>query len=186
MKLFRIKNWQLELEPEVWGYTPFKKLLDRDKTKDKQIAFKEMFFIYNYADVKSDYIQITNEKEKIKEIKKDIGLPSSWKIDKTIKEALEFYTRRSVTTVEELYKAANKAAGDIANFLKSTDTLLKERDTNGKPVFTLNSITGSLKQVPDIMKNLKSSYKELIKEKEDKENRKSGARAFNLFEDGLT
>ena len=185
MKLFKMVNWQLEVDEELWTIEVFNKILQRDKSKDKAISFKEIAFIYHFCDVKSDYVYITNKEERTKEVAKDVGLHSKWKLDNLIQEAIDLYLDRAVTVSEKLYKSSLKSATDISKYLDGTKALLAERDDKGKPVYKPNDITASLKTVPEIMKNLKESYKELIKEKEDLEGKSKGARKFGMFEDGL-
>lgn len=185
MKLFEMKNWELTVSEEAYGITPFKKILERDKSKEKEKAMKEMLFIYFYSDVKSDYQYITNKKDKTEEIKKDIGLPKSWKIDKVIENAIEIYVKRSQTIIEKLYVQSMKSASEIGNYLENTKILLEERDKMGKPVTDINKISQSVQRVPKLMRDLKEAYKEVIKEKEDNENKQKGSRKFNIFEDGL-
>jgi len=185
MKLFKIVNWVLEVEEELWTIEVFNKILKRDKSKDKSIAMKEVAFIYHFCDVKSDYVAITNKEIRIKEVSKDVGLPDKWVYDSVIEEACNLYERRAVTVSEKLYKSSLKSADDVSDYLNNTKSLLDERDDKGKPVHTINSITAALKGIPDIMKNLKNSYKELIKEKEDLEDKSKGSRKFGMFENGL-
>jgi len=185
MKLFKMVNYQLEVEEEVWGLSPFSKILKRDKSKNKDTAFKEVLFIYYYSDIKSDYLSITTPKEKAESIKKDISLPEKWEMDNVIEEAIELYNRLSCTVSETLYKSAIKSANDISDYLNNTNALLKERDDRGKPVYQLNAITAGLKSIPGIMRDLKASYTELLKEQEDLTNKKKGSRTFGMFEDGL-
>lgn len=184
MKLFQMVNWQLEVSEEVWGLLPFKKLLDRDKSKDKERALKELLFIFFYSDVKSDYL-LMEEDERITEIKKDIGLPKTWKIDKDIQLAIDTYEKVSSSIIEELYKNTIKSARAIGNYLKNTDALLKERDNSGKVVTDIAKITASVQKVPKLMVDLKSAYKEVVKEQEDNNNKKKGSKSFNIFEEGL-
>lgn len=185
MKLFEMKNYNLQVEESVWGLLPFKVLLKRDKTRQKEIANKEMLFIYFYTDVRSDYVYITDDKTRAAEIKKDIGLPEDWKIDKAIQEAIDFYDSKSVTPIANLYKSSLKAANDISNYLKSTDELLQERTDKGTVVTTLAVITSSLKQVPGIMRDLKAAYKEVVAEQKEMEGRTKGSRTLGMFEDGF-
>lgn len=185
MKLFEMKNWELTISEEAYGITPFKKILERDKSKEKEKAMKEMLFIYFYSDVKSDYQYITNKKDKAEEIKKDIGLPKSWKIDKVIENAIELYVKRSQTIIEKLYVQSMKSASEIGNYLENTKALLEERDKMERPVTDINKISQSVQRVPKLMRDLKEAYKEVIKEKEDNENKQKGSRKFNIFEDGL-
>ena len=73
-----------------------------------------------------------------REIKKDIGLPDDWKMDNIVKEAIEFYSKMSITPTAKLYKSALKAADDIAKYLEMTDILLAERTDKGSVVTPLS------------------------------------------------
>jgi hypothetical protein len=186
MKLFKMKeDWTLHIEEEVWSLLPFKKILKKDKSRSKELALKEMSFIYFYTDIKSDYLIITNDKIREEEIKKDIGLPEDWKIDTTIREAIDFYESRSTTTISKLYKDALKAANDVSEYLRSTDVLLAERDDRGKPVTAVNTITSAINQVNKLMKDLKAAEKEVLKEQQEMEGRMKGSKQLSVFEEGL-
>ena len=186
MKLFKIVNYQLQVEDEVWTIEAFNKILKRDKTKDKSVSMKEMAFIYHYCDVRSDYVAETNKKTRAETIQRDIGLSAKWKIDAVIKFACDLYEERAVTVSEQLYKASLKSASDVAKHLRGTASLLAERDEKGKPVHTINSITAANKMIPDMIKNLNQTYKEVIKEQNDLADKKKGAKQFGMFEDGFT
>ena len=64
MNGFTLRDYVLTVEDNMWGLIPFKKILKRDKSRDKDRALKEMLFIYYYSDIKSDYLIITNDKIK--------------------------------------------------------------------------------------------------------------------------
>jgi hypothetical protein len=185
MNLFEVKDWELTIKEEVYGLSPFRKLIDRDKTKDKQLALKELLFIYFFSDIKSDYNYIMSEDHKVEEIKKDINLPSKWKIDKDIEKAIELYKERSQTVIQKLYTQSLKSVSEIGNYLENTKELLEERDERGKPVFDISKITIAVQKVPKLMSDLKDAYKEVVKEIEDTENKKKGSQSYNIFEDGL-
>ncbi len=185
MKLFEMKDYNLQIDEAVWGLLPFKTILKRDKNRNKETAFKEMLFIYYYADIRSDYVYLTDDKERTKEIIEDIGLPTDWKIDKVIEDALRFYVSRSISPIGKLYKSSLKAADDISKYLESTDVLLAERTDKGSVVTPLSTITSSLKAVPGIMKDLKAAYKEVLAEQKEMEGRTKGSRTMGLFEEGL-
>ncbi len=183
MKLFEVIEWQLTVSEEAWGLAPFKKILDRDKTKDKEVSLKEMLFIFFYCDIKSNYINFPPDQRE-SEIKHDIKLPSKWKIDKVIIEAIALYERISTSVVEKLYIQSLKAATDIGNYLENTEALLNERDENGRIVTDINKITQSVARIPILMRDLKAAYLELVKEREDITKKTKGSKKFNLFEDG--
>lgn len=183
MKLFKMEKWQLSVSEITWGLSAFKKILDRDKTKQKEIALKEMLFIYFYCDVKSDYLPM-READRLSEIKKDISLPAKWKLDATIKAGIDLY-KKHTTVIERLYMQSLKSASDIGDYLEKTKELLNERDMQGKPVTDIAKITMANSRMPKLMADLKAAYKEVVKEQQDNENKKKGARAFNTFEDGI-
>lgn len=182
MKLFEMVNWELRITDQAWGILVFKKLLTRDKTKDKEKALKEMLFIWHYADIKSDYMHLTDLKERTSEIKKDIGLPKPWKIDKDLTLAINFY-KQDRSVIEKLYRDSLASGHAIGDYLSRTKELLAERDVQGKVVTDIAKITQSVSKMPKLMADLKAAYKEVVKEQEDKEGRKKGSKAFNVFED---
>jgi len=185
MKLFEMKDFTLNVSVEAWGLLPFKAILKRDKSRGKETAFKEMLFIYYYSDIRSDYMYITNDKERQREIVKDIGLDSDWTMHETIKEAIAFYKSKSITPIGKLYMSSLIAADDVSKYLESTKELLDERTANGSTVTTLPMIMTSLKTIPAIMKDLKAAYKEVLAEQKELEGRTKGSRTMGLFEDGL-
>lgn len=178
-------NYSVTYSPLLLTLSPFKKIIDRDKTKGKETAIKELSFIVFFADIRSDYMYIVSDEERAAELVKDLELPKDWKVDGVIKQAIEFYTNRSTTVNSSIYKSACKAAIDISNYLNKTDVLLDERDENGKVVTDISKITSALEKVPKIMANLNSAHTELIKEQKITEGRTKGSKTFNMFEDGL-
>ena len=185
MNGFLLKEYVLTVEDNMWGLEKFKKILKRDKSRDKDRALKEMLFIYYYSDIKSDYL-IIDSKFRIEEIKKDIGLPEDWRIDSVLQEAIDFYEERSLTVVGKLYKNALVAANDISDYLTKTKELLEERDDKGKPVTTLTTIVGGISKIKTVMQDLKAAEKELIKERIETEGKMKGQQAMGIYESGLS
>jgi len=184
MKLFRVKDWKLVMEPEALEIQAFKVILDRDKSKQKEFAIKELLYVYFYCDIRSDFV-ILPVKEREEAIKKELVLPNKWKQDKSIEEAIRVYNEYSETTIQRLYKQAVKSVHDIGNYLEHTDELLAERDDRGKPVTDIGKITASVQRLPKLMADLKAAYKEVIKEQEEIEGKKKGSRTMNTYENGL-
>jgi hypothetical protein len=185
MNSFIFKDGVLHVSDEAWGLSPFKKILKRDKSRSKDIALKEMLFIYYYADIKSDYLIIPNLKERTVEIVKDIELPDNWKIYNVIKEAIEFYEIRSLTVISKLYKDALTSVHEMSEYLKDTGALLRERTASGGTVTTLQMIAGTNEKIPKIMQNLKAAEKEVLKERSELEGKMKGKQTFGMFELGL-
>ena len=184
MNGFTLLNGVLPVDDNLWGLEKFKKILKRDKSRNKDLALKEMLFIYYYTDIKSDYL-IIDIKLRTNEIIKDIQLPDNWKIDSIMEDAINFYEERSLTVIGKLYKNALLAANDISEYLTKTKELLEERDDRGKPVTTLTTIVGGISKIKVVMQDLKAAEKELIKEKIETEGKMKGQQQMGLFEAGM-
>ena len=182
---FDKENYSVSYSPQLLTLKPFKKLIDRDKSKNKERAVKEISFIAFFADLRSDYMYIVDDDERTHELIKDLDLPSTWKVDKEIQDAIDFYLERSTTVNSTIYQGACKAAIDVSKYLRTADILLQERDAHGKVVVDINKITGALEKVPKIMANLNAAHQELVKEQKITEGRSKGSRTFNMYEDGL-
>jgi hypothetical protein len=184
MKLITLKGWDLHVEEEAWGISAFKELLDRDPDPEKQLAIKEMLFVYFWCNVKSDFSNIPENKRE-ESIRPEIDLPEDWVMDEKIKAAIEVYKKYSTTTIQRLYLQSLKSAQDIGDYLENTEALLAERDDRGKPVVDIGKITGALDKIPKIMSNLKDAYKQVVKEQDDIEGKKKGSQTMNMYEEGF-
>ena len=180
---FKKESYEVTFTEECTLLVPFKRILDRDKSKNKELAVKEISFIYLYSDITSEYQAIIDKEERLDEIKKDINLPKNWKIDKILEEAIEFYTIRSRTIVHSLYDSAMIAASAINDVFSNAKNLINDSDDK---IAATQKIITALEKVPKIMANLKEAEKELLKQIEEKDGKKLGSKTMNTFEDGLT
>src|SRR5574343_485476 len=97
-QIFDISNGEVVLTPEALAIPSFKKIWDRDKSKDKTRALDEIKYVVFLCDpVKSPYKDI-EEIEKAEIIRKDIFGESKWQPDEVIIEAMDKYTELRFTT----------------------------------------------------------------------------------------
>jgi len=179
---FNKNSYEVTFTEECTLLVPFKKLLDRDKSKDKNTALREISFIYLYADITSPYNAIIDLDDRLDEIRKDIDLPKTWKIDKQLNEAIEFYRIRSKTIIHSLYDSAMIAASAINDVFKDAKILINDSDDK---IAATQKVIAALEKVPNVMANLKKAEKELLRQIEDNEGKKVGSKSKNIFEDGL-
>ena len=184
MKLFELNRltYEIDIAPEALLLEPFKRLIDRDKSKTKDMAKKELAFIYHYCDIRSDYMG-TEDSQRMVQILDNLNFPNKYKLDKDMLEAISFY-KSFKTPVETLYEGAIIASQAVDKYLRNTEELLAER-IDGKVVTDIAKITSSIEKLPKIMANLKAAEKELVKEKKETEGRMKGSKTMNTFEDGL-
>lgn len=184
MRLFEFSKESYEVHPseECLILTPFKKIITKDKSKDKSLALKELAYVWFFADITSPYMGIIELIDRTEEIKKDIDLPKTWKPDQAVKEAVEFYRIRSKTIVHALYDSAMIAASAVNEVFRDAQILIQSSDDK---IAAAQKVIQALEKVPKVMQNLREAEKELIRLIEDKEGKKIGSKTFSVFEEGL-
>ena len=161
MRLLKYEGYTLTFEPELLTLKVFKELYKKDKSKDKNKFIQELGFIYFYADPRSDYQYITDEEQRIQAIIEGEGLPSNWKIDKSLEDAIIFYNKFKPTSAL-LLEDTRYAVDKLRTLLRNIN--LNEVDDKGKPIYTLNTVTATIKQIPSLVKDLDEAERALARE----------------------
>lgn len=180
MNLFQLIEYNLHISEEAYALAPFKKLLDNDKSKDKEVAMKELAFVWYVSDIKSDYNYILNPKDKQEEIIKDLNLPKGWKLNKDVQTAIDFYKERSKTVSSVILENSLFIANTLSNKMKKIVT----DDENALSIKDIESISKGLTQMPTIVTSLQKLEQTVIKEQSEKSSN-VGSQEKALFEDGL-
>jgi hypothetical protein len=178
MKLFELKNWNVIIAEQAYLLRPFKTILDNDKSKDKELATKELAFVWFFSDIKSDYNYILNEKEKAEEIRKDLKLDDKWKMSDDLKKAIDFYRERNKTVSSEILNNSLFIANKLSNEMKKTV------EDNDLSIADIEKISKGLTQMPNIVASLQKLEQTVLKEINEKTD-KVGSQTKALFEDGL-
>ena len=161
IKLFNYEGYVVTVEPEAIMLAPFKAIYDRDKRKDKSMAMQELAYIYFMSDPRSDYQYLVDEEVRKEEVVKGLGLPNGWKEDEVIKRGRLFYESFkpvSAGLLEDTRIAVNK----LRQLLRNID--LEAVDDKGKPIYTLNTVTATIKQIPGLVKDLDEAERTLSKD----------------------
>jgi len=166
--------------PEALLLKTFGDIWKRDKSKDKELALKELSFVWFYCDVRSHFLIQSPEVRTI-EIIKDVDLPKTWKPDKLVNAAIEYYENNQ-TPIEEMYKGALIVSQTIVEVCNKSAEYIKTADDKIAAAQKLNSL---LKELPTSMAKLKEAEKQYIRESEEKSGTKKGSQTFNIFENGL-
>ena len=181
MKLVRISNYKLEVEDELLLLKPFKELYKADKTKDKSKFFDFLTIVYYTYDPRSDYGYISNEVDRLAEVCNSNGFTIP-KFSSKEEECIELYKKLTNTISTELLKSTKVAIDKVRNFLETVD--LNGLDDKGRPIYTINSITSAIKQVPILAKGVMEAEKQVTKELEEA-GRARGGNNKKLFEEGF-
>ena len=148
-------NNRLEInEGEILLVREFKNLFNKDKSKDKSQAFKELTYIYLALDWKSPYSQYT-ELERHEEALRDSGLTEEEFNNPVFREACRKY--RALQDSNKSIKMLNAAKTAVDRFIDYFEVIVdvNERDQNGKPIFSAEKV---MKEVS----NLTKVHQELI------------------------
>jgi len=122
--MFNFSNGSLVLDPDIIVVNEFATIYDRDKSPNKEQAYKEFQYIYFTTDFKSPYADY-KEDEKIKTIIANI-FNSNWKPDKAIEDAIIKYKELRRTPTMYLMECAREAIYHLGDVLKHPDSSTKD------------------------------------------------------------
>lgn len=181
MKLFKYEGYKVVISEEAFALKVFRQIWNRDRSVNKDKAIMELGYVYFMTDPRSDYQYLVDEEERSKAIIEGEGLPSNWKPDKIVTEAMQFYSRFKPTAAL-LLEDTRVAVEKLRKLLRDID--LQETDDKGRPVYTLNTITATIKQVPSLAKDLDEAERALASEMRNG-GKMRGQGEKTIFEDNL-
>ena len=176
MKLFKYVGYRIVISEEALLLKPFKKIWDRDKTKNKEKAYMELGFIYFYCDPRSDYQYLTDEEERLKAIKEGEGIPDKWSPDNIVKEAMNFYNGFKPTSALLLEDTRNMVNGYRAKLREIT------KDMSNLEIKDIKDIGAIIKQIPALVKDLDEAERAVSKEIIES-NKVRGSQEKSIYED---
>lgn len=176
MKLFKYEGYRIVISEEALLLKPFKKIWDRDKTKNKEKAYMELGFIYFYCDPRSDYQYLTDEEERLKSIKEGEGIPDKWNPDIVVKEAMNFYNGFKPTSALLLEDTRNMVNGYRAKLREIT------KDMSNLEIKDIKDIGAIIKQIPALVKDLDEAERAVSKEIIES-NKVRGSQEKSIYED---
>ena len=181
VKLFKYEGYKLTISEEALLLKPFRELWERDKSADKNRALSEFGYMYFFCDPRSDYQYLVDEKERQKAIIEGEGLPKKWKPDELLNKAMQFYNTFKPTSAL-LLEDTRSAIDKLRKLLGDID--LTATDNKDRPIYTLNSITATIKLIPGLLKDLDEAEKAVNSDMKDK-GRMRGQGEKTIFEDDL-
>lgn len=182
MHIIEYNNYTIEPTQEAFLIKPIRDLFNKDKSKTKEKFLQQMSVLYFYADPRSTYNYIVDDDERLQAIIEQEGLPKDFKITEGLNKALQEYKKHTITTSYLLLQDTKIAVDKVRQFLREVD--LTAVDDKGKPLYTINSITQAIKQIPQLSKDLLEAEKIVSKEIEE-QGRARGGNNKTLFEDGI-
>lgn len=172
-----------QFDPIIFELKPFKVLVDRDKSKNKEVAKAELAFVWLWCDYKSDFSSIIEEDVKLKEILNIISLPDKWKLDNKVKDAINFYKELVKTVSTVLLEKTKKVVTKLSDFLEDID--FTKTDDNGRLVFDMKKVVDTTTQIPKLLATLKEIELRVMEEQSNLEKQIRGNKELAVWEDGI-
>lgn len=182
MHLIEVENFEMRITEEFFLAKPLRELYNKYYEKDNERFMEYLSVIYHYADPRSSYSYIINDDERLQEVIIQEGLSKNFKITKELQECIDCYKTHVITLSYRLLQSTKKAIDKLSDYLEHID--FNEKDNNGKPVYTISSITQAIKQIPQLSKDLVEAEKIITKEIEET-GRVRGTTEKSFFDDGI-
>lgn len=179
MKLFTLANNYPVITPEALMIDSFANIWNRDKTKDKSVATKELAYVYFLCDYKSIYNTYPDEIKEEKIIE-DI-FKNKYKPDKNVLLAIDKYNELQDSFNMRFLKSAKSAAEKNMQYFNNVD--YSERDVKGNPVYKIKEVQAALKDCSGVIDTLDKLIEKVSKEQALMDSRIKGGGEVSFFED---
>lgn len=156
MGLFNLRDNLVIIDPKVLPIPEFKTLWDRDISKNKEIAYKELAFCYYLADFNSPYAIIP---ENLREamIKEDFIKDTKWKADKAIKEAIDKYKTLSESPTMRLVASIRGVIDRMAIYMNTAKVDDKTFKTIQDGIEKTTKTVAGLAKLEDVVRKEQTS-----------------------------
>ena len=182
MKLVKLENYRIVIEPELLLLKPFELIYKADNTKDKVEFYDFMTIVYFVYDPRSDYQYIIDEESRLEEVYKTNGLKKK-KFTQNELKCIELYKQLTTTTSLELLKSLRLAVSAVQDELAATKETLSQLESKDK-VNALKSLTSTIATIPNLIKQLVETEKLVSKEIEETTRKRGGDKGSSVFEEG--
>lgn len=183
MHILEYTNYEVVPTEEAFLIKPIRELYNADKSKNKEKFMQQMSILYFMVDPRSSYNYIIDSDDRYKAILEQEGLPKDYKVDKKLQTAMDIYKEHTTTSSYLLLQDMKVAIEKVRQFLREVD--LNAVDDKGKPLYTINSVTTAIKQIPQLAKDVMEAEKVIAREIEEQGRARGGNQNKTLFEDGF-
>jgi hypothetical protein len=177
-KLFDIGGGNVIMNPTILWIPEFKALWDRDKSKHKINAVKEISYIVFLYSNKSPYLAYSEKDRRLK-ILEDYFEGKEWEPDDLVNSAIKKFNELQETATTRLLAASLRLCDKVTEHFDNIDFNIN--DKSGKPIYSLADVVKNLKDVGPVVKSLESLRDQVLKEQMDKNSIRGGT-DIGLFE----
>ncbi len=172
-KLFDIQAGKIIINEEALAIPPFKVLWDKDKTKTKEQATREISFVAFLCDYKSPYFEAYPEGQRMAVLKKDFLGDEDYELDEDLTIAIMRYKEFRESTNTRLLRTAKNTAEKLSEWFDKIN--FDEVDRDGRPIYTARDVSANLKDIGGIVKSLDVLEKQVQKEQLEQSRARGGS-----------
>lgn len=169
------------ISTEAKTLIPFKKIVERDKSKGKELAFKELAYIY-WSGVFDSQYEFYDEVDRMMKIKRDVGLGDNWNPDNLVLETISFFKDSQKTRSSKYLESSKMAVENLSDYLHNLD--LKETDKKGELVHDIAKVRALVKDMPDLVKSMNEIKAMVAEELKTEELANRAGRKTNKYNAG--
>jgi hypothetical protein len=156
--LFKIRDRNVYPNEETLLVPPFKKLWERDRTREKLEATKEFAYIeFMTSMLKSNPYRGYKKEKRSETIIKDLMINKNWKPDKLVLEGIKKIEtfQKEASPSFSLYEAAIRAKNNLESFLSEIDLNGESNYTDkGNMILKPKDVTSAILDVPKVTESL--------------------------------
>ncbi len=163
--MFNLVDNRVVIDVAVLPIPEFKKIWERDKGKSKEIANKELSYIYYVGDLKSPYSGY-DEVERRKHVKKDIVRDDKWVADAEVENAIIKYQELQFSQ-SPVYRLLVSVKDTLSKLHKYFASVSFEPDSEGKMSHDPEDVIKNMKALGDLITSLDKLEAKVKKDQSD-------------------
>lgn len=167
------------VNPTIYSISTFKKILNRDKTKNKKKANLDLAYIFWMCDYRSYISDITDQNEKHKEVISLIDDSNSYKPDKLVLEAMEIY-KKDIPLSLSFLNDVKITINELRRYFR--EVKLDDVDRNGKLIHDSKKVMDNITKTGELLSTL-DKHEQKVKKDLDMNNSIQGGKVKGFYED---
>ena len=162
MKLIEFDGIEFKVADEALLVRPIRELFEKDKTKKKELFWKQMSYLWFMCDPRSTYQYLVDEDKRSREIIEQEGLGKDWKPSADLREAMDIYKRNTITTASLLLEDMRRAVEGLRSILRAFENVSIDDIKIASQI--ASSMSATIAKIPELMKNMSDAEKALAKD----------------------
>lgn len=163
MKIFDLVDNKVKFDTSLLLIPEFKTLWSKDKSKDKDLAFRQFAYIYFIVDSSSPYSNFPLQKRK-EYVKRDL-FKDQLEETPELQAAMDKYSELSETPTQRLLNSVKYKIDEIAAYLKSTPYTDDNAAAQLKSIESTSKLTAQLAILQEAVNKEKSSNEKVAGDK---------------------